>query len=621
MPELNKQAALDFVKRHFNVAKKANSLDFERFARYYRLFRNKQTIQNYRGLANLFVPEPYRIVRKKTAKLANAIRHVTVESDHPQFEQAAQMGEHLLNYIRRKLNWDMVKRTAIQESRIVGLAWLKLTWNADKETQEKPWKGFDLNFIPVDQVFLNPEATMQDVFGGNVNWLIHYYETDINTVKADPRNDQQEIKQLEMRGGGPKTDRTNLEMARFQWLQQKNVRDTLTKRVRIMEFWGKFNPQDPDGLKQTGEVEDYFIRIADSTAVLRMEVNPYKEVLENPLPFVPICANPVGEELYPIGDIEPAESLFNELNDTRNQRMDTVTLNIDPAKEILKGAGIDEKDLVARRGWVIRSNIPNGVRFIPPDMQGVKAAMDEEQAIRGDIAQVTGILDLTPGTEVQSGVAIDTAKGALIAKNEADLLTEDEVSVLQMSMRMLYKIALSYAQKFLDKPFSMRVVENGTPQFFQVDKQSLQGNLDLDVEMKTLQDETTEQQMSLLLLNQARETPGAQMSKFFTDTILLFKDKDNININEYYQPPQPPPPTPPSVSISLKGDLNPIEADEVFMTIPGVNKAAADPMIRPEGREMMRGRLPEHHEAKVKEAELANTEADTKSKLAPKPSA
>ena len=190
------------------------------------------------------------------------------------------------------------------------------------------------------------------------------------------------------------------------------------KKYKIQEYWGPYKPT------KKGSVESqYLIVTAESKFKLREEENPYLDILDNPIPFVPIVANAVGEELYPVGDIEPGVSLFNELNDTRNQRMDTVTLNIDPPKEILKSAQIDKKQLVAKRGWFIESNVPNGVRFIPPDMQGVIAAINEEKIIRGDIQQYSGVLDFTGG-ETTAGVEVDTARGVLTAKGEADVLTD-----------------------------------------------------------------------------------------------------------------------------------------------------------------------------------------------------
>lgn len=587
--ELGKNKALEVVKRRYQESRQISTIDYERFARYYRLFRNRQTLKNYQGLANLFVPEPYRIIRKKTAKLANSLQSIEVKAEKPESVESAKLSTHLLNWLRRKLQWQMVERLAIQESRIIGLAWMKAVWLVDKEEPDKPWKGFDLSFETADAVLISPEATILDIFQGKVKYIIHTYYSDLSTLKANPNYDSKVLQQLELSGGQVKPDRTSLAQARLMY-ETRNRQADRTRKFRVIEYWGKFSPDEQQPF--TGIEQDFLIVTVDDRFILRYGPNPYAQVLDNPIPFIPIVANPIGQELFPVGDIEPAESLFNELNDTRNQRMDTVTLNIDPAKEILRGANIDPKELIARKGWVIHSNIPNGVRFIPPDMQGVKAATEEETIIRGDISQVAGVLDFASGTPVEAGLNIDTARGTLVAKGEADVQTQDEMEILKMSFRMLYRIVLAYAQTFLDRQFTIRVMEQGAEQFYNIDKTSIQGNLDMDIEMKTLQDKTTDQQMKLLLFNQAKEVPGANIGKFFTDVLDAFYE--NVNIAEYYQKPQPQPPEPPKVSISLKGELNSMEADNIYKTIPGVDPAAADPLLRQDLREMMRGNLPEH---------------------------
>ena len=184
--ELDKQEALDLVKRRFNIARQSSALDFERFARYYKLVRNRQTKKNYNGLADLFVPEPYRIIRNKTARLANAIRNIHVTAESANDVEAARVSSQLLNFLRRKLNWHIEERSAIQESRIVGLSWIKCLWNIDKEEEDKPYKGFDLNMQTADRILLSPGTTILDVFKGDVPWLIHNYEADLATLKKNP---------------------------------------------------------------------------------------------------------------------------------------------------------------------------------------------------------------------------------------------------------------------------------------------------------------------------------------------------------------------------------------------------------------------------------------------------
>lgn len=596
------QSHLQLVKERYNVAKASSTLDLTRFAKFYKLFRNRQTTKNYNGLANLFVPEPYRVVRKKTAKLSRAIRKIKVTPEDKGDIQAAQAGSRLMNFLRGKLDWFVLERTAIQESRIVGLSWVKAVWLLDKEEEDAPYKGFDLSMETADRVYLAPKTTILDVFQGNIPYLVHEYDADLATLKKNPNYKQDQLAVMEKSGGSEGQQPSALAQSRemFNRGQQKDVSGK--RKFNIKEYWGKIPTTNTDtNGNQVSAEYDGLVVVADDKWVLRDDKNPYAEILDNPIPFRPFVANPVGEELYPIGDIEPAESLFNELNDTRNQRMDTVTFNIDPPKEILKAAQIDKKQLVARRGWFFESAVPNGVRFIPPDMQGVAAAVNEEKIIRGDIQQVTGIIDFSQDTEVQAGISVDTARGAIVAKGEADEITEDELEILKVCLKGLYRLVLAYAQAFLDRPFAVRVVENGIEQFFNMTNADIKGNLNLDIEMKTLQDKTTEQSIKLMFLNIAKTTPGAKVGKFFTDALeAIYED---VNISEYYEEPPPAAPEPPKVSISLKGELTQLQASQVYATVPGVDKQMADPIMTQEGRALMRGQLPEYEQADDKQFE------------------
>ncbi len=593
--KLTQESAIHLVKECRNRAKVAVTKDLERFSRYYKLVRNKQVDKNYTGLANLFIPEPYRIVRKKAAKLANAIRSIKVRPEGPQDVQSAIASSQFLNWLRRKLNWFMLEKMAIQESRIVGLCWIKCLWNVGKEEQDKPWKGFDLSVATVDQILLSPNTTIMDVFDGNIDYLIHEYESDYNALELNPNYDETALSILKTRTGGNRKEGNVLQQSRVMFTMSQN--DKKSDKFKITEYWGRH-----DG-------KDYFIVLADDNVVLRFGENPFVDLLEHPIPFVPIVANGFIQEMFPVGDIEPAESLFNELNDTRNQRMDTVTLNVDPMKIIVRGANIDKKQLIAKRGWIVESNIPGGVQVVPPDMQGVAASINEEKNIRGDISQVTGTLDFAAGSDVQAGLEIDTARGTIIAKGESDSSLEDEMNTLKVCLTMLYRIVLSYAKIFLDREFMMRITEKGEESFIPMSREAIQGNYDLDIEMRTLQDKTTEQQLQLLLFNQAKTIPGANVGRFFTDVLNSFKE--DINISEYYQEPQPQGPPPPSISVSLRGDLNLAEVDEIYKTMPGVDPKAADPLFRKEFRDQMRGNDPAEMDKEKHEAEVLKLQSET----------
>lgn len=593
-----KNSSLEHVKIAYRASKNVNQVEINRFSRYYALYRGRQVTKNYRGLANLFVPEPHRIVVRKSAKIVNAIKAIRVRPQSQNDIENARKATIVMNYLSERLSMTNFYRSLIKESRILSMSWAKVTWDAGQETDGQQWRGFRIDPFSVDRIFVNPTATIIDMFTGKLDYLIAEYDANIDDLKANKNYSKDILEKLSKTAGNKKPE-TNLSQQRQ--INRQGAADRAepfpNQKHYVQEFWGK-----KDG-------KNMIIVVVDNEHVIRDEENPYESILTNPIPFVPFPASIEPHETYPIGDIEPNESLFNELNDTRNQRMDTVTLNIDPAKIVLRAAQIDEKELVAKRGWTIHSNVQNGITFVPPDMQGVVAAINEEKIIRGDIQQSTGVLDFAPQSDMQAGINIDTARGAVIAKGEADVLTQEEIDITKESLKMMWRIVLAYSQKFLTEPFKMRIVENGQEAFMEANNEAIAGNFDMDIEMETLQDMTTRQQMGILLFNQAKEVPGAKIGKFFTDMLLNFKE--NVNIAEYYEEPGPTAPAPPNVSISLKGDLTGLQAASIYSTIPGVEPKWADPITTEEGRQLMRGDLPE-----VKKAEADKLQSETKKNLA-----
>jgi len=589
----NSQEKVQFVLKRFETSKSARTGEVSRFSRYYSLYRGRQSKKNYRGLSELFIPEPHRIVERKVAKIVNAMKSIHVTPEGEQDSEAARVGTILANYLQRKLNLKDFYRMWIKESRIVGASWARILWDVEKEEEAKPWLGYKIQMFPVDRVAFDPKATMWDVMYGKLEWLIFDYEATPEMLKRN-KNYNQKLVNIAVKEHSDSEKSSTLAQVRqiFRSGESsgKSGGEGVEKKINIKEFWGI-----KDGKK-------VLMVVANGKWLLRDDPNPVAEIIDNiaPAVFLPSSIEP--QEISPIGDIEPNESLFNELNDTRNQRMDTVTQNIDPIKIVQRSANIRDDELVQKRGWVVHSDTPTGVQFITPDMQGVIASINEEKIIRSDIQQSTGVIDFSTDGGTAAGLSIDTARGAVIAKGEADVVVEDKISIVKSSMKEFWRIMMAYAQKFLDREFTIRIVEAGAESFYNVSNEDIQGNIDIDVEIETLQDKTTRQQLALLLFNQAKDVPGAKIGKFFTDVLEVFKD--DVVISEYFDENFQEAPAPPKVSVSLKGEIGKLQSDQVYKTIPGVDPTFGDPLMSPEGRQLMRGEMPEDLETLRAQTEI-----------------
>src|SRR3990167_3609098 len=585
--------ARELVKSRYLAGEKASRKQKSNFDRWFRMYRNERVSANYQGFSNIIVPKPFEKVERGTATITQAIKRIKVNGEGPEDKQSAALNEKLIEFEERMLSIPQIRKQWIKSARIHGIAYLKATWSVSKEEPDKPWKGIDIVIPDPKSIYFNPDHTPDKPF----RWAIHEQNVpsaEIEKNKQFSKAKLSDVKQSSSLGG--RKDR-NLLTTRTS----EDVFDTTTLMVNIKEYFGPFRKNE------SSLEEPYYIVLANDNTVLYSAPSIYSKILSNGIPIFPMNTYVVPHEAFPMGDIEAAESLFIELNDTRNQRMDTVTLNIDPAKIVLKAAQISEADLVARKGWVIRSNIPGGVSVLPPDMQGVVASINEEKIIQGDIDRTLGIPSFGASTPVAGDITTDTATGVNAILQAQDIISGSVLEEVKSALQKFYRAILAYNQTFIDREFKISLVSDAGPESFNINPQAIAGNMDLDVEVEVVGNRLARRAEALQALQVGSKIPGSNMGKLWEDYLATH---DKYNIAEYYQPPQPAPPEPPKVSVSLSGQLGGVQAASIYGTIPGVNKKFADPIMTEEGRQMIRGTLPEHQASQDKTFEQSMTQKE-----------
>lgn len=149
--------------------------------------------------------------------------------------------------------------------------------------------------------------------------------------------------------------------------------------------------------------KDCIIVVLNRSVIIRRQPNYLMDY-----PFIDINRNPVMGEYYGIGDVESIEQLSEEINYIRNIRLDNMDLTSNPMFLIERSAQVDQRELRAQPGKGIYTN----------DIQGVKqleikdtseSAIREEQFLRQEIQEVSGIIDMMKGMPVKG--FNDTASG------------------------------------------------------------------------------------------------------------------------------------------------------------------------------------------------------------------
>ncbi len=439
----------------------------------------------------------------------------------------------------------------------------KVYWDYKKGEHDKPC----IDLVDKLDFFYDPNVDNFD----DLRWAIHKTQRHIDDLRADKKYSN--VDKIMPRNSGP-YDQDGYKAQRKTVIQvtQKSP-DSAASLVDVYEYWGFISPGvDEQGLPLPEE--NMLITIANKNTVLREEKNPFMDILPgNALPFVPLYDLDVPFEIEGIGEIEPIEKLQEELNDTRNQRMDNVTLILNRMWEVIRSANVEEEDFVSMPGKVFRSNIPNGIREITtPDV--TRSAYEEERLIKEDIQQTSVG---SSSVDIAATKKSETATGILATQDAGDTRTESKVLNMRIAVKKLWRIILALDQAFLDKDFVVRIKGQAGVGFQKMKPSDIKGNFDIDVEVESQQNRLVKKQEAMQLYQLALQTPNANIPKAYKDLLELY---DKSNPDEYVLPPPPPKPPEPALSISLRGELPPL-ATLGAARMAGLDAQSADPMQVP----------------------------------------
>lgn len=226
------------------------------------------------------------------------------------------------------------------------------------------------------------------------------------------------------------------------------------------------------------------------------------------------------------------------------------------------------------------SNIPNGIRALDtPDVTA--SSLEEEKLIKEDIQQTT---TGTANVDIPQVNKSETATGVMAVQEAGDTRTEYKVINLKDALKQAWRIILALDQELITKDYVIRLEGSEGTIWKTLTPKEIQGEFEIDIEVESQQNRLVKKQEAMQLFQLALKTPNANVPLAYTDLLELF---DKQNPEEYILPPPPPTPPTPAVSISLRGELSPAEVDE-FSKRAGADPKAADPLLRPENRLLMK---------------------------------
>tara|TARA_R100001530_G_scaffold13251_2_gene12255 strand:+ start:1241 stop:3163 length:1923 start_codon:yes stop_codon:yes gene_type:complete len=595
------------VHEAFQKSENFQDAYFSKYKKWYGLYRGYQQNKSYHGRADLFVPEAFGHIEAIHARVIRAFQGVKAKPQSSDDVEKSKAAERLLEYQTRVFNYKQAFKDLDKSAKIYGHGILKASWVFGKGgSKDHPI----IESVDPSDYFWDPNATNR----ANGRYEIHRTYSTMTDIENNPHFDEEAIEKLKRNkesGGGQAGDE---EVQDYRRAIQGLSNPSQKGKIQLVEYWGMFSEDDDE------EKKEYLIVLANDEVVLRLEENPFTEIFKDGIvdenylrPFVVMKDTDVPHEFHGMGMIEPIEKLLEELNDTRNQRMDNVTDVIDHMWQVVDGADIDEGELVRRPGGIVHTAIANGVSPLPVN-DVTQSAYNEEQIIKEDIQRALGVPDVAVGS--LQNLQGEAAATILALQESANVRFDVKIGAFADAIRHAYSLILAYNQRWMDKKVIVRlegrdVEGDGEFDFAEIDKEAIAGKFDIDVQMDTQSNKIVRRQEAFQLYQLLAQTPMVNQ-EFNLRTLLESVDRKDIEQLLDVPPPQPPQPEEPkkSISVSLKGDLNALESDDIAV-IMGANPDSADPLMRPELRELMQpGSDGKGSEETLKEMELQEKVAE-----------
>lgn len=420
----------------------------DRWVRFYQLYRAQMPPKRRIWRANICVPIPFAEVETGLADFMaywfekRPIAPLTPRE--PDDYDAARVMEAYLEWESDDIPLWLPMYETGKEMLMYGTGWQKITWDwvRDRNNVEhlSVWQVYpDLSADNVDDAQYIIERRLRPL-----HWVRRMAALGVYAIEAD------ELEKMAQDGLAFQT--RGDELVGLAGLSQDIYRGV----IEVMECW------TADGWVAT---------VLNRRKLVRAHRNPFPHGRK---PYVRWVDNHVPGEMMGIGEIEIIEALVNELNDVRNQRMDTVTLMLNNVLVASRTAGIDPEDLVLRPGAIIWSNDPNAVRPLIQQAP-VNVGISEEQQIRFDIQQTTGNWGYNQG---QTPLRRETATTVLALQRAA---SKRYALKLRMNEEVAFRPAvhmrIANAQSFLPQERWIRVTGQD-PKPVQVRRDDIQGTFD-----------------------------------------------------------------------------------------------------------------------------------------------
>lgn len=442
------------VNEDYGNSKNFQQSYFDKYLRFYKLYRNYLQDKAYPWRSNLFVPETFSAIETVLPRMTANKAKINLTPREISDEGNVEVNEQIIDWEWDEMEMQEVLKLWAKEMLMYGTGILKLTWNTENDLP-KPEP------IDIFKFYFDPNGTH---INKDMRYVIQRGKENIYSLLANRyyKNIKPLIKELETSSESADSKQYKDSQLAIDSASKKKDKES----VELLEWYGNIKG------------EPWCITIAAGSKVIKAIPNPYDHQQK---PFVSIKDTQVPHEFYGIGEIEPIESLQNELNDIRNQRMDNVKLIINKMWEVDREGEVVEAELVWRPGGIVHRTKEGTVK--PLEVTDIRqSAYIEETLIKQDIQKAIGVSDLFSALPQKGGGAgSQTATGMLTMAEQGNMRFKYKLDNIEAGLREVGKMLLSLNQQYMKKTKIIRLVGADSIKYKKISPKELKGSYDIIV--------------------------------------------------------------------------------------------------------------------------------------------
>lgn len=367
-----------------------------------------------------------------------------------------------------------------------------------------------------EDIYLDPTC-MDDM--DKCQFIIHRYETDMSTLKADGR--YKNLDRVAMAESRDDATFVPEDETRF------NFDDQARKKMVVYEYWGNYDV-DGDGIAEP------IVCAWIGDTIIRFEENPYPD--KKP-PFIIVPFNPTPFHMY-------GEALAENIGDNQKIKtaitrgmIDNMARSNNSQVAIRKGA----LDMHNRKKFLQGKNFEfNGTKedFWQGSYNQIPGSVFDMLAIQNnEIESQTGVKSFSGGITGSSlGSTATAARGAMdaTAMRRLHLVRNIAENLIKPLMRKW----MAYNAEFLEEEEIIRITNE---EYVPIKRDDLQGRIDIDITISTQEDNNAKsQELSFLLQTLGNNLPFEMTQLIMSNIAKLSRMPDlEKQIKEYQPQPDP----------------------------------------------------------------------------------